>query len=215
MTLVVPSYIPIAEISNLPMEYEWDSWDPYEFLGDAEEATLDALADVSDRGVITFAIGCSEWVVYRLLSHLPDHRALYYIESCWALVMGAPIALPPAPKESEWQGDILSPVGLSILTIINSWLLAEDGKADAHAGFAERIPLLVLNDTKSFVKWRNEVLKRLVYSHPYDDESMGNLVPREILDPTIELDSINQIEFVQRTLDTVDFEGNPYIELLE
>ena len=129
MALVVPSYIPVAEISKLPIEHEWDNWDPYEFLGDAEESTLDMLAGVSDRGVITFAIGCSEWVVYRLLPHLQDKRALLYIEACWALVMGAQIALPPEPIESEWEGKILSPVGLSILTIINSWIMTEDGQA--------------------------------------------------------------------------------------
>jgi len=216
MALVIPSYIPIAEISKLPIQHEWDDWDPYEFLGDAEEATLDALAGVSDRGVITFAIGCAEWVVYRLLPHLPDQRALFYLEACWALVMGVPIALPPEPKESEWQGKILSPVGLSILTIINSWLMAEDGEADAHAGFAERLPLLVLNDTAPFIAWRDQVLKRLEHFHPYSDEeeSMGNLVAREVLDPTINIEGTNQDNLVKRTLDSMNLKENPYIEWL-
>ena len=45
MTQSAPAYIPFAEISRLPIDYEWDSWDPYTFLGDADEATLDALAN--------------------------------------------------------------------------------------------------------------------------------------------------------------------------
>lgn len=215
MIQFAPAYIPFSEISRFPIEYEWDSWDPYKFLGDAEEATLDALAEVSDRGVITFAIGCSEWVVFRLLPYFQDHRALYYLEACWALVMGASVALPPDLKESEWPGKILSPIGLSIQTIINSWKMAEDGEADAHAGFAERLPLLVLNDATSFVIWRNEVLKRLIRFHPYDDnEDMGKLVAREILDPTINLNSVNQNDLVKKALETMNLKENPYIELL-
>ena len=216
MTQSAPAYIPFAEISRLPIEYEWNSWDPYTLLGNAEEATLDALAEVSDRGVITFAIGCSEWVVFRLFPHFQDRRALQYLEACWALVMGASIALPPELKESEWQGKILSPIGLSIQTIINSWKMAEDGEADAHAGFAERLPLLVLNDTASFIIWRNEVLKRLIRFHPYDDnEPIGKLVAREILDPKINLDGVNQNDLVKRALEAMSLKENPYIELLE
>jgi hypothetical protein len=130
--------------------------------------------------------------------------------------MGASIALPVAPKESEWQGKILSPIGLSILTIINSWVMSEDGKADAHGGFAETIPLLVLNDTTSFIAWRDRVLKRLEYFHPYDeeDESMGNLVAREILDPTFRLEGGNQGDLVKNTLESISLTDNPFIEQL-
>jgi len=216
MALAIPNYIPVREVERFPVEHDWDEWDPYEFLGEAEQGTLDALAEVSDRGVITFAIGCSEWVVYRLLPQLPDQRAVFYLEACWALVMGAQIELPPEPKESEWKGKILAPVGLSILTIINAWLMAEDGEADAQAGFAERLPLLVLNDAAPFIAWRDQVLKRLVQYHPYrdGDESMGPLVAREILDPTIDLGSINQEDLVKRSLDSMGLNENPYIKML-
>ena len=216
MTLPKPGYIPITDIGAPPVKHDWDSRDPYALLGNAEEETLDALAGVSDRGVVTFAIGCSEWVVYRLLPHLSDRRALSYLEACWALVMGAPIALPPEPIESEWQGNVLAPVGLSMLTIHNAWQLAEDGEADAHGGFAERLPLLVLNDTEPFIAWRKDVLRRLERFHPYDeeDESLGDLVAREILDPTINLEGSEQNELVKHTLETLDLDGNPYIERL-
>ncbi len=216
MALPAPSYIPVSEISRPLIEYEWDSWDPYELLGNAEEETLDVLAGVSDRGVITFAIGCSEWVIYRLLPHLSDRRVLPYLEAFWALVMGAPIALPPDPIGSEWQGKILEPVGLSLLTISNAWRLAEDGQADAHGGFAERLPLLLLSDTKPFTIWRSKVLQRLERFHPYDeeDEFMGNLVAREILDSTIDLEGVNENDLVKRTIKTMALNENPYIEWL-
>ena len=82
------------------------------------------------------------------------------------------------------------------------------------AGFAERIPLLVLNDKSPFITWRNQVLKRLEYFHPYneDDESMGDLVAREILDPAFKLDGVNQNDLVKRTLESMDLSNNPYVK---
>lgn len=212
MDWVIPKYIPLNDISKQPINYHWKDWDPYIMLEPASEETLDALAEISDRGVITFSIGCAEWVIYRLSPYFKDQRVWYYLEACWALVLGAPIAIPTDPVFDEWQGKILSPIGLSILTILNAWRMVENDRADAYAGFAERIPLWVLHDTQPFISWRDIVLQRLIRWHPYDENTaIEPLVPREILDPSIDLDGINQDALVKKELNRIGLENNPYI----
>jgi hypothetical protein len=219
VTLPAPSYIPIVEISSPSVDYEWDSWDPYELLGQTNGETLDALAGVSNRGIVTFAIGCSEWVIYRLLPHMSERHASsarLYLEAWWAFVMGAPIAIPLDVVEKEWPGKNLAPVALALITINNAWRLSENGEADTHGGFAERLPLLVLKDPQPFIVWEKKVLKRLEYFHPYDegDGSMGALIAREILDPTIDLKGIEESELVRRTIEAMNLKNNQYVQWL-
>ena len=72
--MLPPKHIPVDTMSKPPVNDHWQDWDPYALLGKAPEETLDALAEVSDRGVITFAIGCDEWVTDRLSPYLTDHN---------------------------------------------------------------------------------------------------------------------------------------------
>lgn len=116
--MLPPKHIPVDTMSKPLVNDHWEDWDPYALLGKASEATPDVLEEVSDRGVITFAIGCAEWVTYRLSPYLTDQQAWHYLEACWAWVLGATVALPPDPICDEWQVKIHAPIGLSILTVV-------------------------------------------------------------------------------------------------
>ena len=87
MTWRPPGYIPVEQIRRAPLTYEWDFYDPYAPLGERDPTTLERLALVSDRAKLTYAIGCAEWVVCRLIDHLSDSRAFDYLEAYWAFEM--------------------------------------------------------------------------------------------------------------------------------
>lgn len=153
-------------------------------LGDMSAETVEALSQLSDRAIIAYALGCSEWVVYSLLSHLPDDRALKYLEACWMFQISEDVCLPLELEEEDWKGLILEPVDLSMLTVINAVYFSDDEQAELQGAFAELIPLHVLGDSRSFLRWRGLALARLSRLYGRNSEyTWGKPVPREALDP--------------------------------
>lgn len=190
MNSAIPHYIPVEEISSLPLSYEWDFWDPYEILGKINESTMNDLDKISDRGQIAFSIGCAEWVVARLSKHLSDTKAFLYIDACWAFQLDTGIASPLAPNEDEWQGSVLAPIDLAIVSILNTYYTTEDGQGAIEAAFSELIPIQVLFDKTPFFVWREKILNRLKTHFPrQENDHWGLPVPKEALNPDLPLDT--------------------------
>lgn len=204
--------IPVQEISQAPLLYEWDFWDPYELLGQPNESAIKVLEGLSDRAQIAFAIGCAEWVVARLSKHLSNIKAYDYLEACWAFQMDKSIAAPVAPQEDEWTGIVLAPIDLAIVTVLNTYYTTEDGQGASESAFSELIPLWVLTDKTPFITWKNHVTQRLTSYFPrQDNDHWGDPVPREVLDTSITLNPELFHQQVENYLGDVDRIRNPLI----
>lgn len=215
MNSKLPDYIP-AFIAVDVVRYEWDEWDPYSFLGDVDKEVLEQCGALSDRAAMIFSIGCLEWVLARLRPMIKNELPYQYLAACKALVLGAPIALPPFPASSQWQGSVMSPIGLAIVNALNTWYMAVDGESDVHAAFSAKVPLHLLNDqVEHYVDWQHKVLVRLETLFPYNEEEdgMGPLVPMAMLDPGWDPDGKNLASIAVEELSEIDLLGNPLIDL--
>ncbi len=214
MNSKLPNYIP-ESIAVDAVRYEWDEWDPYSFLGDVDESVLEQCGALSDRAAMIFSIGCLEWVLARLRPMITNELPYQYLAACKALVLGAPMALPPFPDSSQWQGKVMSPIGLAIVNALNTWYMAEDSEADVHAAFSAKVPLHLLGDqVELYVVWKHKILSRLATLCPYnDDDCMGALVPMAMLNTDWDPDGKNLPSIAVQELSDIDLQGNPLIDL--
>jgi hypothetical protein len=198
------------------VRHTWDDWDPYVLLGKSTEETMQALARISDRAMIAYATACAEWVVYRFYELSSDPLPYQFLEACWAFQMDKEIQAPPPSKDVEWKGPIRGPIDLSLVTVLNTYHTTEDGVGDIEGAFGERIALHVLSDQRPFMIWRAQVLPRLerLFSRTPMDP-WGAPVPREALDPTVEVTPDHAAELARRFLMALDFQANPLLRRIE
>jgi hypothetical protein len=215
MPLTPPSYVPVESIARPQIRHKWDDFDPYEPLAWPDENTKTRLATVSNHGITAFAIGCAEWVVYRLSPPSSDQTPFDYLEAFWVYVMGHPRALPPETEHEQWTGPIRGPMNLALMTVLNTVYLSEDGPAIQNGALAAQIALHVLEDHSAFLSWQGLVLSRLGEHAARDEENPdGPPLPREILDPSVSMtdfktgDAIDA--FVRRAVEG----GNPFLSRL-
>ncbi len=209
--IIKPTYIPIEHIQNQPRSYEWDDWDPYEALGEPESNLVDRLSMLTNRAIFSFTIGCVEWVVYRFSELQSDLRPFEYIEALWVAEMDNDIQPPFETNEEEWEGSVLAPVDLAIITVLNCMNNAEVEAPDVEAGLSDLIVRFILPNDEAYLKWRDTILLRLESLYPRSkNNEWGEAVPREALDPNILLNNEVATKFVTNFLEK-DFSKNKLI----
>ena len=212
MALEVPPYIPVDDIAVEDIQYEWSEWDPYEPIGMPSEDVENRLENVSNFGITAFALGCAEWVVYRLSRLSADATPLQFIEACWVTLMGFDEALPPESDEDDWQGPVRAAIDLSLMTVLNTVYLAEEAAPTNHGALAAKIATHVLVDPAPFLAWQDRVLERLEKYCARDENRPDGLpVPREILDPGVDLETADRNALIGAFVEGVDFQANPFL----
>jgi hypothetical protein len=207
-----PLYIPIEEINIVKPEHKWNDWDPFEMINWPDENFKKNLAKVSNNGITCFALGCAEWVVYRLGKYLKENLAFHYLEAFWLYIMGIDAALPPETDNENWQGVILGPINLALMTVLNTIYLAEQGPPVQNGALAAEIAKHVLNDTEKFDKWRDDVIHRLIkYSSRIEEYPEGRPLPCEILNPKYEYDEDKRMNLIKKSVYSIDFKINPFL----
>lgn len=200
------------KVTRQPLRYDWDPWNPYSLLGNPNPETINLLEKVSDRAQIAYSIGCAEWVAQRLRRWFETSHPFLYIEAFWAFEMDKRILAPVETVEAEWQGKILAPMDLALMTVLNTYYTSADGDGALESAFAERISLHVLNDRQDFLIWRESVLPRLALHYPRDkDNSWGAPIPREALNPLAPLTPEMTMKYVTDFLSRVSLKTNPLI----
>jgi len=207
-----PNYIPIKYLCSLSSQYEWDDWDPYEVVGKINEELVEKLAMLSFRAVVTFAIGCSEWVIWRFRKKTDDPVPYQYLEACWVYNLTNEYKAPPILKDKDWKGPVRGAINLSLMTILNSIYNTEDECPEAEAAYADDVTLHILSNDPLYIEWRDKVLSRLNDLYPRQDKNpMGNPIPREVLDVDTEFNFDDSEILIHNFLSTVNILDNPFI----
>lgn len=196
-------------IGQQGVDYEWDTWDPYSILPPVSEERVEALRQISDRAQIAYATGCAEWVVQKLARHLETDLPFLYLEAFWAFEMDKRIPSPPETVEADWQGRILAPIDLALMTVLNTYYTSGEGSGAYESAFSECIALHVLDEKADFQAWREAIIPQLSrYSPRREDDPWGAPVPREALIPGLVMTDEERAEHIQRFLANVIPEKN-------
>jgi hypothetical protein len=210
----LPDYIPVDAVAEPAIDYAWNDWDPFEPLGEPEELTKSILRQVSNRGITAFALGCAEWVVARLSRSLRETVVHEYLDAFWYYLLGGSDIPPPATNDEDWEGAVLGPINLALMTVLNTIYLSEDGPPVQNGALAAQIAMHVMPIPMrdAFTAWQAAALQRLPsVCHREPEAPDGDCVPRVVLDPRVELGTIHAPAAVKHELAQIAISGNRFL----
>ena len=264
MSLSIPRYLSESGVQSPEIRYVWDDWNLEQVEEPLDDALVQRLAQMSQRAILAFATGSAEWVVYRFLKLDKEPAPWDFIEAAWAMAIhvrysgygkGTGWAEYVTPDEDDgesvpvrWTGPVKGPVS-RVLTVLESAIqeLAWHGTESPVeyslyvARGASRIYKLALHvmadESHPYMRWVTSVLQRLEATYPVaSGDELGDVVPREALDPGAEF-HVDRIEalvtaflaganranaflsdpagMLEPIEDDADFPGTPYIFSLE
>lgn len=210
---MIPSYVNASLTNKETISHEWSDWDPYELIADADEDTIQALSTVSLSGMLSFVIGCLEWVTYRCSYDKNYSLPFEYIEAFWVYVAGIEEAIPEeVTNDDRWEGPLDGPINLLIGKFYSTIQTFEYGGSSVEAAFSAQVALHVLHDTDPFMIWQSEVLDRLNKYSPTDGSEVDfNPVVQQILNPNIDYRSDQVNELVKEMLLKIDYKSNRFL----
>jgi hypothetical protein len=217
MTLPVQHYLQTSGIQDPVIRYKWDDWNVEEVDMPLEAALRKRLDRISQRAVTAFTIGTAEWIVHRFAIFSADQIPALRLEAAWAEVVDFLYSTNTDIRLEDWAGPIRGPIGIALRRVIFALQQAsQDGDPAWRAGRAAKLAEHVISDPSPYLNWRERILERFEKSYPLDpDETLGEVVPREALDPDVEFD-VSQTEImINRFLNSLDYRSNPFLNAPE
>ena len=185
MTLPMPHYIRAADIQENTIKYRWDDWNEERVEGPIDGEMFTRLCEISQRANVALTIASGEWIIYRFGSLLDDPIPLQHIEAAWAQMIDYRYSFPWQFTKETWDGPIRGPVirAMELVTEAINALEADDQPAFSSASIC-KLTEHVISKPMPYQTWRERVVQRLERLYPLDpEEKMGEVVPREALDP--------------------------------
>jgi len=193
------------------LQHAWDVYDPYALLGEPDERVVEALRTVSLKGVLAFALGCSEWVLQRLKNHTDDRLPWDYVDAKWASLVKWKLAYVWDPGHEGKDNPVRGPIDVAMRQITNCHRALKLAEGELDAAVIERVAQLVLSDSSGFVAWRDAALQRLQALYPRDQYGFGPATPREALDPAVEMTAESGIALAEAFVRGLDFSNNEFL----
>lgn len=213
MPLATPRYITQAGIQDRVLRYKWDDWQLEEIFDSEMEAFYGRMRKVAFRANIAFTTACGEWIIHRfgLLSN--DPVPIQNMEASWAGIIDPCYSVYWEPLDEEWLGPIRGALSLAIifsLEAIGDACQYTDPAVSSNR--ASNLAEHIMTSPGPFRVWRERVVERLERLYPLDeDDPMGDVVPREALDPTFDFRPQLTEQLVQAFLDNLIASANPFL----
>lgn len=214
MPLPIPKYIKAANIQNNILRYTWDDWKLEDIYADlSDEELYDRVEELPYRAALALTIGCAEWVIHRLDGVSNDRIPHLYVEAAWAAVIDDKYLSEWQPTFEEWMGPIRGPLSVALLIICEAvGTLVHETEQAVPVLYIGNLAEHVLPDAEPFLAWREQVLERLLQLYPWNsDESLGEVVPREALDPVFPFKLELTESLIRDFLAGLDYQANPFL----
>ena len=214
---MIPPYIHKSVFNKETISHEWNDWDPYELIADANEDVIQALSKLPLSGMLCFVVGCIEWVVYRC-SYDDNYRLPYeYIEAFWVYLAGVEISIPEEVTEDDrWEGPLDGPINLVIGKFYTTNHTFDFGGSPVEAAFPAKVVLHVLHDPDPFLQWQGEVLDRLNRFYASKDfTDRFKIIHKQILNPDFDYRPELVNSLIREMLLSIDFSSNRFLHHIE
>lgn len=213
MPLTIPRYIRKAKIQDVLLRYKWDDWNVQSFFELESDTFHKRMSGVSYRANIAFTIACGEWVVQRFDLVSDDPVPLDHMEASWAGMIDPLYAVWWEPPDEFWLGPIRGVLQLAIIFTLEAKAAANDYTDPALSAYhAWNIAEHIMTNPQPLTDWRERVVDRLERLYPFnEDDPMGDVVPKEVLDPDFDFQSEMAEQLVQAYLISLDPGTNRFL----
>jgi hypothetical protein len=220
LAISVPDYVRAANIQDPVVRFTWDDWD-MRGLELPVDADLSArLRRISQRADVAFALATAEWIVHRFSLFGNDLVAWQFLEAAWAQVVHwryRSLNWDGDVNPREWSGPVRMPVWRALtLTEFSISEAEQDGSPFIGAGLIASLATHVLADPTPYLEWRDRIMRRLETAYALDGaETLGEVVPREALDPDFDFNPAHTESLVNRFLGGLDYRTNAFLNAPE
>jgi hypothetical protein len=234
MTLTIPHFITNSNVMGQAVSHKWSQGKAMVALGTDNPAVEHKLGKISLRGLLTLSAGLAEWMQARFLHLNTDIEFEYWIEAFWASSID-----PRYLKQntSKFKSDNSDPVRGPIQECKKSLKYNMELYLEGDIGIVRYVRSLaslvnyVLPNGKPFQVWFKKVVDRLpALSTPsastsckldieedddlrlgIDENIWGGPVPREVLDPTFDLNGADSVKLIDQLLQQINRPDNPFL----
>ncbi|MGD8539157.1 MAG: hypothetical protein PVI66_10605 [Candidatus Aminicenantes bacterium] len=214
MALTIPHYIEAASIQDPSILYFWDDWK--QVVEPMDKDFLAQLKGVTQRANIGFTNGAAEWIVHRFAKLCDNPLPLQYLEAAWAMMVDVRYCgavWDDCTDSGAWTGPVLRPLVLSMIRVEYSFeAILEYGNPEISGAWITNLAKYVITDPEPYLRWQDHVMEKLKILYPLTlKDQLGEMVPREVLDPDFDF-KVEQTEFlINQFLDSLDHKSNPFL----
>jgi hypothetical protein len=217
--LTIPAYIQESGVVGAPIKHKWNDEDLPTFYTESDRIES-LIAKTTTAGAVALALGCLEWVGWRMSKSTDVAVISDAIEALWAGIIDVNYVRSLresslALKRDEWQGPGRGPVFVVYKQLKGLQKCLElKEPASPEASSAVRLGKFVIPQTKPFEEWWRFALKRLASAHPDKEEGqddIGKPIPRDALDPSIDYKPGDAKRYLSRFLKGLDPAANPFL----
>jgi len=217
--LSIPGYVEDSGVVGAPIKHKWNDEDLPTFYTESDRIQS-MIAKTTTAGAIALALGCLEWVCWRLSKFSDVTVALSAIEALWAGIVDERYASslrasPIALKRAAWEGPTRGPIYVVYKQLKGLQECIElKEPASPEASSAVRFGRFVLPASMAFDDWRRFALKRLAESHPAKEEGpndIGRPIPHEAIDPATDYKPSDDRRYLLAFLKSLDPGSNPFL----
>jgi len=211
MAFVFSRHVQVNGIQDATIRYKWDDWDVESVDMPLDEGQQQLLGRLSQRAICAFTTGTAEWILYRFARLSDDPFPLQCLETAWTQIVNFNYAPHKDIRIEDWTGPVRGPVGVAIRRVKFAIQQADVcGDPAWRTGRIVKLAEHVLPDPAPYKQWRDRILARLLALYPMDaDEKLGEVVPREALDPDLAFDISQTENLINRFLAGLDYRMNP------
>jgi hypothetical protein len=216
MVLHVFKCIQTTDIQDNTIRYKWDDWNVEQAEEPIDEDFYKRLEGISQRANIAFTIGTAEWIIYRFGSVSNDSLPIQYLEAAWAQIVHwryAGYSWNDFTKKAEWSGPVRGPLDIAMTRVMFAIQQAEaDENPELRAAWITNLAQYLMANPTPYRRWCEWVMERLESLYRRDpEEKLGEVVPREALDPDFDLKVEKTESLINRFLGTLDYNTNPFL----
>lgn len=217
MTLRIPKYIQDAAIQDALIRYTWDDWNVQSIYKVENDEFHKRMLGLSHRANFAFAVACGEWSAHRFDLVSDDQTPHQQLEAFWAGIIDPGYVIWSEHPDEYWPGPIRGALQLAIIFTLEAMDAAFGYKDPAQsAANAWHLAKHIMTDDKPFMHWKEHVVDRLELLYPLDEtDPLGDVVPREAMDPDFDFRPEMTEKLVQAYLDRLTPGLNPVLRTPE
>lgn len=218
-----------AELTRLPadrpVDFEWDEWQFQGYFYYCVTGELERLQALTHKANIALALAVCEWVEERFRPFSDDPTLLLYIAAGWAALIDRHYSERFRLVDDQWIGPVRAPM-MAAMGIINEAFYEADSNPDMayRACYAINLARHVMPAPEPFEAWLEASIRRLERFHSWTAEGpvvedlfaeefhQGNLVAREVFDPTRPYDPADAARLLHEFVRRQD-RSNPFLHL--